>query len=64
MRKSSGGLQSSTSPSSISEATGEAARHSKEGSLMLARLHQLRGLGDPKVLKSLGRSSKGRHYRG
>ena len=30
----------------------------------LARLHQLRGLGDPKVLKSLGRSSKGRHYRG
>ena len=32
--------------------------------LVLARLHQLRGLGDPKVLKSLGRSSKGRHYRG
>jgi len=30
----------------------------------LARLHQLRGLGDAKVLKSLGRSSKGRHYRG
>jgi hypothetical protein len=29
----------------------------------LARLHQLRG-GDAKVLKSLGRSSKGRHYRG
>jgi hypothetical protein len=30
----------------------------------LARLHQLRGVGDAKVLKSLGRSSKGRHYRG
>src|SRR5271168_467185 len=30
----------------------------------LARLHQLRGLGDAKVLKSLGRSPKGRHYRG
>jgi hypothetical protein len=30
----------------------------------VARLHQLRGLGDAKVLKSLGRSSKGRHYRG
>ena len=32
--------------------------------LWLARLHQLRGLEDAKVLKSLGRSSKGRHYRG
>jgi hypothetical protein len=31
---------------------------------VLARLHQLRGLGDAKVLKSLGRSPKGRHYRG
>jgi SNF2 family DNA or RNA helicase len=31
---------------------------------LLARLHQLRGVGDAKVLKSLGRSSKGRHYRG
>jgi len=30
----------------------------------IARLHQLRGLGDAKVLKSLGRSPKGRHYRG
>ena len=30
----------------------------------LARLHQLRGLGDAKLLKSLGRSFKGRHYRG
>jgi hypothetical protein len=30
----------------------------------LTRLHQLRGLGDAKVLKSLGRSPKGRHYRG
>jgi hypothetical protein len=30
----------------------------------IARLHQLRGVGDAKVLKSLGRSSKGRHYRG
>ena len=30
----------------------------------LPRLHQLRGLDDAKVLKSLGRSSKGRHYRG
>jgi hypothetical protein len=30
----------------------------------LSRLHQLRGVGDAKVLKSLGRSSKGRHYRG
>jgi hypothetical protein len=30
----------------------------------LTRLHQLRGVGDAKVLKSLGRSSKGRHYRG
>jgi hypothetical protein len=30
----------------------------------LARLHQLRGLGDAKVLKSLGHSPKGRHYRG
>src|SRR5271168_3870439 len=27
----------------------------------LTRLHQLRGLGDTKVLKSLGRSPKGRH---
>ena len=32
--------------------------------LVLARLHQLRGLGDAKVLKSLGHSPKGRHYRG
>ena len=31
---------------------------------VLARLHQLTGLGDAKPLKSLGRSSKGRHYRG
>ena len=31
---------------------------------ILARLHQLRGLGDAKLLKSLGRSFKGRHYRG
>jgi hypothetical protein len=31
--------------------------------MALTRLHQLRGLGDAKVLKSLGRSSKGRHYR-
>jgi Cache domain len=30
----------------------------------LTRLHQLRGLGDAKVLKSLGRSPKGRHYKG
>jgi len=30
----------------------------------LARLHQLRGLGDAKILKSLGHSPKGRHYRG
>jgi hypothetical protein len=30
----------------------------------LTRLHQLRGLGDAKVLKSLGHSPKGRHYRG
>jgi tyrosyl-tRNA synthetase len=30
----------------------------------LTRLHQLRGLGDAKLLKSLGRSFKGRHYRG
>jgi hypothetical protein len=30
----------------------------------LSRLHQLRGLGDAKVLKSLGHSPKGRHYRG
>jgi len=30
----------------------------------LTRLHQLRGLGDAKVLRSLGRSPKGRHYRG
>jgi Protein of unknown function (DUF992) len=29
----------------------------------LTRLHQLRGLGDAKLLKSLGRSFKGRHYR-
>jgi hypothetical protein len=29
----------------------------------LTRLHQLRGVGDAKVLKSLGRSPKGRHYR-
>jgi hypothetical protein len=33
------------------------------GTLPLARLHQLRGLSDAKVLKSLGRSPKGRHYR-
>jgi DNA-binding response OmpR family regulator len=32
--------------------------------LRLTRLHQLRGVGDAKVLKSLGRSPKGRHYRG
>jgi hypothetical protein len=32
--------------------------------LLIARLHQLRGVGNAKVLKSLGRSSKGRHYRG
>ena len=31
---------------------------------VLARLHQLRGLGDAKVLKSLGHGPKGRHYRG
>jgi transposase len=31
---------------------------------LLSRLHQLRGLGDAKLLKSLGRSFKGRHYRG
>jgi len=30
----------------------------------LTRLHQLRGLGDAKILKSLGHSPKGRHYRG
>ena len=30
----------------------------------LTRLHQLRGLGDAKLLKSLGCSFKGRHYRG
>ena len=30
----------------------------------LARLHQLRGLGAAKLLKSLGWSFKGRHYRG
>ena len=35
-----------------------------EGVQGLARLHQLRGLGDAKVLKSLGHSPKGRHYRG
>jgi uncharacterized membrane protein YccC len=34
------------------------------GARLLARLHQLRGLGDAKVLKSLGHSPKGRHYRG
>ena len=33
-------------------------------SRLLTRLHQLRGLGDAKVLKSLGHSPKGRHYRG
>jgi hypothetical protein len=32
--------------------------------LALTRLHQLRGLCDAKVLKSLGHSLKGRHYRG
>jgi hypothetical protein len=32
--------------------------------LLLARLHQLRGLGDAKLLKSLVCSFKGRHYRG
>jgi hypothetical protein len=31
---------------------------------ILTRLHQLRGLGDAKLLKSLGWSFKGRHYRG
>jgi CRISPR-associated protein Csb2 len=31
---------------------------------VLTRLHQLRGLCDAKVLKSLGHSLKGRHYRG
>ena len=38
------------------------ASHGREHSL--TRLHQLRGLGDAKVLKSLGHSPKGRHYRG
>jgi hypothetical protein len=33
-------------------------------SSLLTLLHQLRGLGDAKVLKSLGHSPKGRHYRG
>lgn len=32
--------------------------------VLLTRLHQLRGVGDAKVLKSLGHSPKGRHYRG
>ena len=31
---------------------------------VLKELHQLRGLGDAKLLKSLGCSFKGRHYRG
>ena len=39
-------------------------RYFVKGDLSLTRLHQLRGVGDAKVLKSLGRSSKGRHYRG
>jgi hypothetical protein len=30
----------------------------------VTRLHQLRGLGDAKILKSLGHTPKGRHYRG
>ena len=37
---------------------------SSDYAAMLTRLHQLRGLGDAKVLKSLGHSPKGRHYRG
>src|ERR1019366_1010506 len=36
----------------------------RNGPAELTRLHQLRGLGDAKLLKSLGRSFKGRHYRG
>src|SRR5271170_358109 len=31
--------------------------------LSLARLHQLAGFGEAKPLESLGRESKGRHYR-
>jgi hypothetical protein len=43
----------------------EAERHThKATTLELTRLHQLRGLGDAKILKSLGHSPKGRHYRG
>ena len=33
-------------------------------SMSLTRLHQLSGLGDAKLLKSLGRSFKGRHLYG
>src|SRR5271170_1683421 len=39
-------------------------KSSPRSSTTLARLHQLRGLGDAKVLKSLGHGPKGRHYRG
>ena len=54
----SGGLESGSS--STSSTTPE----SDSTVIALTRLHQLRGLEDAKVLKSLGRSSKGRHYRG
>ncbi len=42
----------------------ESDRIKKSEQDSLARLHQLSGLGDAKLLKSLGRSFKGRHYRG
>jgi hypothetical protein len=44
-------------------ADGVSAR-ARSSSSFLARLHQLRRVDDAKVLKSLGRSPKGRHYRG
>ena len=40
------------------------AMSDQAGVPLLTRLHQLRGLGDAKLLKSLGCSFKGRHYRG
>ncbi len=42
----------------------ESDRIKKSEQDSLARLHQLSGLGDAKLLKSLGRSFKGRHLYG
>ena len=61
-RRASSAAFASAARRASSAAFASAAR--RASSAPLARLHQLRGVGDAKVLKSLGRSPKGRHYRG